>query len=638
MSLQLQRFDFRSSSYERPNQDWVCGRQSEGYPCLRGPTKEGRCRGGSECHPVKNGDRWFCTRSEAGGGKCERGPLPDGRCACPIQPCLPKPSESRFRRSTVVIATAITVALIFLFLNAGPRAVRAVVSPGPLSNSHAQIGDCSACHAGAFDSLVDLMVGAVHNTEAGESAHTCRTCHRNHSERAHGLTGEADAGSQGAPGEADADLPGVIQAAAAAGLRPRASPDGTMTCKTCHTEHGGREALTSAISNTQCNACHRAKFAGIADGHPEFSGYPFNRRTRIRFDHGGHFDKYYGKMTQFPEGAPRACLDCHVADEKSERMVIRGYQSACADCHAGGLRDQSMALLTVPGLDVEGLSDRDAAIGEWPEDADAETISPFFDMLLVAGDAYREAREALADADIDLLDLSEASDEEIALVETLAWSIKGALHDLATQGLEETMAPLVEALGEEKLGSAPMRLAAAMPPNAVHALIVQSFPNLAEEVEGFRDSEEKAETAAAEVEEAELPETVRGWIAEGFSLDFRFTDHTYKAPVQAMIELGLTAADHDEFLGAAREAVTGEEAPGGCLTCHSADAVPDRGVRVNWVGYRPALRLKELNAYSHAPHIEFLGDEGCKSCHQPDSTADFAGSYKDGGSSPTLAG
>jgi len=49
MTERLQRFDYSSSPYHRPNQRWVCGRQAEGDCCHAGPDAKGRCGAGPQC-------------------------------------------------------------------------------------------------------------------------------------------------------------------------------------------------------------------------------------------------------------------------------------------------------------------------------------------------------------------------------------------------------------------------------------------------------------------------------------------------------------------------------------------------------------------------------------------------------------
>ena len=71
----------------------------------------------------------------------------------------------------------------------------------------------------------------------------------------------------------------------------------------------------------------------------------------------------------------------------------------------------STYFLSVPGLDIAGLREHDAAIGEWPEFSEAP-VTTFMDFLLSRDEAYQAARQTLSD--VDLLDLSEASEEQVA--------------------------------------------------------------------------------------------------------------------------------------------------------------------------------------------------------------------------------
>src|SRR6266581_675713 len=79
MKEQLPSPEFNSGQYERPNQNWICGKAAEGKPCRIGPNAKGRCRAACECQPaleIKAGEtkgRYRCTRSTEYGGPCETG-------------------------------------------------------------------------------------------------------------------------------------------------------------------------------------------------------------------------------------------------------------------------------------------------------------------------------------------------------------------------------------------------------------------------------------------------------------------------------------------------------------------------------------------------------------------------------------
>ena len=66
----LQSIIHNRKLYDRPQDEWVCGRAEEGCPCVFGPDAKGQCRATSQCLPAKKGDRWFCTRAISLGAAC----------------------------------------------------------------------------------------------------------------------------------------------------------------------------------------------------------------------------------------------------------------------------------------------------------------------------------------------------------------------------------------------------------------------------------------------------------------------------------------------------------------------------------------------------------------------------------------
>ena len=132
----LQKFDYRSSNYHRPNQSWVCGWATEGKPCHIGPDNKGNCRATFECQPSKTNDRWQCTRSELVGGKCSDGPLPNGICCRSIQRCRPVLNWRARVRATRNLVLAVSVGLLLLVI-AGPL-MPVLINPGDITFQHVQ--------------------------------------------------------------------------------------------------------------------------------------------------------------------------------------------------------------------------------------------------------------------------------------------------------------------------------------------------------------------------------------------------------------------------------------------------------------------------------------------------------------------
>ena len=170
-----QYFDFRSSQYERPNADWVCGRLIEGRPCQIGPDASGRCRGTSECQPVHREGRWFCTRSELAGGVCAEGPDPGGVCCRQVTLCKPVRGWRNQLRSTSRWAAALTIGILLVLLSGSTRT--GFINPGEVTFQHSQVESCAGCHT-SFDKSAFAWPGLAFTTsfEIDESR-TCLSCH-----------------------------------------------------------------------------------------------------------------------------------------------------------------------------------------------------------------------------------------------------------------------------------------------------------------------------------------------------------------------------------------------------------------------------------------------------------------------------
>lgn len=82
----LQSIIHNRKLYDRPQDEWVCGRAAEGCPCVFGPGSKGECRATSQCLPAKKGDRWVCTRAISLGGLANADRNPTAPVAVPCRP------------------------------------------------------------------------------------------------------------------------------------------------------------------------------------------------------------------------------------------------------------------------------------------------------------------------------------------------------------------------------------------------------------------------------------------------------------------------------------------------------------------------------------------------------------------------
>lgn len=490
MRERLQKFDYRRSPYVRPTQPWLCGWTAAGRPCRIGPDAKGRCQATAECEPSRGkGRRWTCTRSELAGGACEEGPRPDGSCARPIPRCQPVRSLRTKRGTLARWSLAATFGLLLLFLggSAGP----AVISPGAVTFQHSEVASCAGCH-GAFDEPGSAwLLAAFAMRSARADSERCVRCHALGADafRPHGLASSVLAGlsERAAPPLPGASAPLVVAAARIA-LPANTGPDGTLECATCHQEHRGPDADLTTLANQRCMTCHKSQFQSFSEGHPEFDGYPYARRTRIAFDHASHIGKHF-REDRLKDKAPGQCKDCHQPDRGGGMMLVRGFGPACAACHAGQIEGegrmtaQGIGVFGVPGLDAEALERAGVAIGGWPLEADGE-ITPFMDFLLMPDTRYAKARATLGGR--DLYDLANADAATLKAVEDVAWSIKGLYFDLVTTGAAALGKRYAAALGRPLATGEVARLSGLVSPDTLRAAQVAWFPNLLGEVPSHR--------------------------------------------------------------------------------------------------------------------------------------------------------
>ncbi|MBT3493997.1 MAG: hypothetical protein HN461_17045 [Rhodospirillaceae bacterium] len=494
MADPLQSFGFRDSPYIRPSQKWVCGHAADGCPCQNGPDDSGHCRGGYECEPARDGDRWNCARSQYNGGPCTEGPLADGTCCRQVPLCRPVRSW-RARRGAVTKWLLALVAGLMIFLLAGEYRA-AFINPGELSFQHAELNDCGSCHAAFHKGLAGWWRAAWSDNIAMDDSKPCISCHKmgQRGLLPHGLpVAEMQALSNTA---APATLPGKTLGVQLANLvYGRTREDAaSLPCMSCHSEHQGAEADLTAMSNDRCNSCHQAQFHSLASGHPDFARYPYERRTQIQFDHTSHIDKHFRdkKIAKF---APDDCRGCHETDANGALMRIKSFESSCGGgCHeeqvagAGRASAKGMVVFAVPGLDVASLREQDIAIGEWPDYAE-DTVPPFMNFLLSADPKYRAVQTVLAKID-DPLDLSDASEAEIAAVATLAWSVKSLLFDIRAEGVGALHGRVREVLGRPMTAVEKTELTALLPFDTIAAAQREWFPTLGTEIRRWRDGEE----------------------------------------------------------------------------------------------------------------------------------------------------
>jgi hypothetical protein len=233
---------FDGRNYDRPNQNWICGRACDGTPCRVGPSASGKCRATYECTPAletKPGEtkgRYRCTRPKEHGGPCENGPLPDGTCCRAILKCAPVRSL-RGKRGVVTTCFVSAVMGGLLLALCGPFTFK-FISPGPLSVQHAGIEFISQ----------SLAAQKNFNSKSWRFGRTnepaCAACHNA------ALNGP----SQWIAASIAAE-PGVLDLHKLAGKSKTEMTRIDNSCQTCHTHHNFHQP--NVVRDHSCSACHR---------------------------------------------------------------------------------------------------------------------------------------------------------------------------------------------------------------------------------------------------------------------------------------------------------------------------------------------------------------------------------------------
>ncbi len=437
------------------------------------------------------GDRWVCMRAESAGGPCSEGPFPDGRCAHPRERCVPTLSRRAARARVAKWALLVTLGAVLVVLAPNRRATW--VSPGPVSQAHGEIASCDGCHP-AFSAGVTGWLGqSIEARTPQEAGAPCLACHRLGDQpfSAHGQPfGVLE--TRRAVSEARRDATSdPLRLAVAGAVFPVSAAD-PVGCAVCHREHQGENARLGRISDDRCQSCHSEQFESFANGHPEFESYPANRRTHLVFDHVRHIARHFASRTDVV--APTTCGGCHESDLFGRRMLVKPFAESCASCHLSQIDGRArtagttaLAVLTVPGMDLQTLAAQGFDVGEWPRFAEEE-ITPLLHLLLFGDREVRDDLWRTMQVE-DLLDLRDASPEVLGSVARVAWAVKELMFDVMVSGSEALGARLEATTGQRLERAALVELLGALPRDVVTAAQEEWFPDLLTEVPRYRAGE-----------------------------------------------------------------------------------------------------------------------------------------------------
>jgi hypothetical protein len=407
----------------------------------------------------------------------------------------------------LALVTAVCLALAF-FLAKDTQ----FLMPGPLTSAHVAIESCSACHTESGGGKMSWIHSVVTRDPLADST-ACLTCHKmpDTAFNAHGASAEVLKQSTKRLTKIAAETPAPQWARAQNVAFPTHDVVARgLYCATCHQEHQGVNFNLKKIANEQCHSCHVVKFDTFDGHHPQFEKYPFNRRTRIIYDHAGHFGKH------FPEAAkkglarriPATCSTCHDSRQDKRLMAVAPFEQTCTACHLGQITGKErvsgpkgIAFLSLPGLDLQTLKKKNAPIGEWPAASEAE-LTPFMKVMISRNERGRALIKTVDS--LNLQDLTDASDDQIKAVTDLVWEIERLFYALISGKASDVLADLNISCGAKLSANLVADLTASIPRDVVASAHQQWLPNLGTEMASRPDTSDQEQSC--------LITTADGWV------------------------------------------------------------------------------------------------------------------------------
>ncbi|MGI9380835.1 MAG: hypothetical protein ACR2OW_14420, partial [Methyloligellaceae bacterium] len=387
--------------------------------------------------------------------------------------------------------------------------------PGPLTSSHSAISDCTACHTSQTNSRFTWMHTMFARPDPVADSKGCIVCHKlqNHNFTPHNVSQSSlqkktrtfESRKTTNDESAEVKLSKLL-------FETKGKFEDGIYCATCHREHKGMDFKSTRLSDQQCQGCHVKVFDSYKSDHPEFINYPFKRRTRISFDHAAHINKHFPETRKKKEinssGVPEQCTYCHTSDTDPKIMTIKPFSETCSTCHLDGILGkgrltgaQGIGLFTVPGIDLETLKEKGIEIGSWPEDSEAE-LSPLMKFLLSLDTSNIGTLKSIEP--LDLLDLTDASPDQLASIQKLVWAVKSLLNDLINKQQSWVVEQLakVNTSGDRRSNDLKLLLAS-LPRDVLIGAQNSWLPNLNAELDARPKSETKPVVATSNLEAKE---------------------------------------------------------------------------------------------------------------------------------------
>lgn len=498
------------------------------------------------------------------------------------------------------------------------------ISPGPLARQHAQLLEqsgtapqCAACHSAATGGVATwTKTTLLGHGDGPNQSQLCMNCHEQ------SIDPQLALAAHNLP---PADLQQLTKKVSGTfSSAPR-----ELTCAVCHREHHGADFNLAKMNNGSCQACHVQRYESFAGDHPDFGNWPYERRTRIAFDHASHQTKHFTEKNEAFD-----CQICHVPDATQSAQLLAGYEQSCAKCHDEKIATsltQGVPMLVLPILDVETLRTAGFNIGSWPEGVTGDfdgRLPPPMKLLLAADPATMKAMTTLG-PDFEFIDVDPDDSEQLQAVSDLAIGIRKLLAELSQSGPQAVRARLQKSLGREIGDTQLDALTAGLSVDTLRPAVTAWFPDAEAGKNPWPAPQDTGQDESA-TERSFAP--AGSWTRNDatFSINYNFTGHADPVLAEWLALLVDSPGIHERpWASALLQEMSKPTAPGLCASCHSIEQRGPDDLVVNWRAFDPQDSPRTFTRFSHAPHLTLPTLADCTACHAVDTAANTSASYTD---------
>src|SRR5262249_29138919 len=158
--------------------------------------------------------------------------------------------------------------------------------------------------------------------------------------------------------------------------------------------------------------------------------WPYERRTRIAFNHASHRDKHFAEKKKSFD-----CAACHTEDATGKAELTVSYEKACAACHDEKISTsvaRGVPMFALPTMDIAAMRSAGFDVGTWPRGAPGDfdgRLPPAMRLLLAADPAAAQAMTKLG-AGFDFQDVNPKDRQQLEACAALAAAINKLMTEL----------------------------------------------------------------------------------------------------------------------------------------------------------------------------------------------------------------